>query len=79
MTAQRRALEDAVVIRLSALKQGELLERHLDNVTTAALKLGRRLELNGEELDVLRFAALLFDVGKVDFWDSVMLKLDERE
>ncbi|MCJ7821537.1 MAG: GAF domain-containing protein [Armatimonadetes bacterium] len=43
---------------------------HSERVTDYALQLGRALELNVDEMETLRFAATLHDVGKIGLTDA---------
>ena len=47
---------------------------HLDRVTNNALLIGRRLGLDEEDLDTLRDAARLHDVGKIGIPDEILKK-----
>ncbi len=47
---------------------------HAERVTTYSLTLGRKLGLNEEELERIRIAALLHDVGKIGIDDRVLKK-----
>ncbi len=47
---------------------------HAERVTTYSLALGRKLGLNEEELERIRIAALLHDVGKIGIDDRVLKK-----
>jgi diguanylate cyclase (GGDEF)-like protein len=58
------------------------LEDHLDGVAELAIAVGRSLGLEGEELDHVRLAAKLHDVGKVAIPDAIINKpgpLDDEE
>jgi len=59
---------------LDTLKRSDLLLRHHDRVASVSLKLGRNIELKANELDTLRFAASFFDIGKVNVWETIILK-----
>lgn len=47
---------------------------HSERVTEYALLIGRRLNLNAKELEVIKYAGLLHDIGKVGIKDSVLQK-----
>ena len=47
---------------------------HLDRVATHALMIGKRLGLDNEDLDTLRDAARLHDVGKIGIPDEILKK-----
>jgi putative nucleotidyltransferase with HDIG domain len=49
-------------------------EGHTKRVTQAAVKLGRRLGLNENELIHVRRGAMLHDIGKMAIPDSILLK-----
>ncbi|HEY7960995.1 MAG TPA: HD domain-containing phosphohydrolase [Solirubrobacteraceae bacterium] len=58
------------------------LQEHQRGVGTLVLAVGRRLDMMGEELDVLARAAELHDVGKIAIPDAILNKpgaLDEEE
>ncbi|MGB9897202.1 HD domain-containing phosphohydrolase, partial [Thermanaerothrix sp.] len=47
---------------------------HSERVVRLSLALGRRLGLQGQALDDLRYGALLHDIGKIGIPDSILLK-----
>ncbi|MCX8024417.1 MAG: HD domain-containing protein [Thermanaerothrix sp.] len=47
---------------------------HSERVVHLSLTLGRRLGLQGQDLDDLRYGALLHDIGKIGIPDSILLK-----
>ena len=47
---------------------------HSQRVTSFALLLGRQLQLSAEDLEVLRFATPLHDLGKIGIHDSILRK-----
>lgn len=49
-------------------------EAHCDRVETLSLQLGRRCALNAYELELLRVASKLHDVGKIGIPDHILLK-----
>jgi HD-GYP domain-containing protein (c-di-GMP phosphodiesterase class II) len=49
---------------------------HAERVTTYSLAIGRRMGLTDEELEPIRIAALLHDVGKIGIDDRVLKKQD---
>jgi HD-GYP domain-containing protein (c-di-GMP phosphodiesterase class II) len=58
------------------------LHHHLREVGRLAVAVGRRLDLNAEEIDELRRAAELHDIGKAAIPDGILQKpgpLDNRE
>jgi putative nucleotidyltransferase with HDIG domain len=55
---------------------------HSDRVTEVALAIGRELGLDGERLNVLRYAGILHDIGKIGIHEDILGKkgrLDEAE
>jgi len=49
---------------------------HSQRVRRIAVALGKELGLGGEELDVLRFAGLFHDIGKIGVPDAILTKPD---
>lgn len=47
---------------------------HCEGVSKLAVEVGRRLELGEEQLQQVRYAALLHDVGKIGIPDGILLK-----
>jgi len=47
---------------------------HSERVTDYALQLGRALNLSGEEMETLRFAATLHDIGKIGVTDESLAR-----
>jgi len=47
---------------------------HCEGVSKLAVEVGRRLELGDEQLQQVRYAALLHDVGKIGIPDGILLK-----
>jgi diguanylate cyclase (GGDEF)-like protein len=82
-TGRRSAARQAADALLQALheRQPELLD-HLHGVGDLVQAVGERMGLAGDELDVLRQAGELHDLGKVAIPDSILSKpgpLDESE
>jgi len=49
-------------------------EAHCDRVESLSLQLGRRCDLSAHELEILRVASKLHDVGKIGIPDRILLK-----
>ena len=47
---------------------------HCESVSRVAVEVGRRLGYTGQELEHIRYAALLHDVGKIGIPDGILLK-----
>lgn len=47
---------------------------HSQRVTDYSLMIGRKMNMNNEEIEALKFAALLHDIGKIGIPDTVLLK-----
>jgi diguanylate cyclase (GGDEF)-like protein len=78
-SAQEQAQK--VLVRIMDAKQPDLHD-HSTGVARLAIAVGRRLGMNGEEIDELRRAAELHDVGKVAIPDAILNKpgkLDDTE
>jgi two-component system, cell cycle response regulator len=68
-----RSQTRGVLLRVLHEREPEL-DHHLDGVARLAAAVGRALELDAEELDVLVRAAELHDIGKVAIPDEVLHK-----
>jgi putative nucleotidyltransferase with HDIG domain len=77
------AMEDMVdVIFASSIKSEPGTARHSLRVTSFAVALARKVKLNDEDVENLRFASLLHDVGKLAVDEAILFKegkLDEQE
>ena len=80
---QEEAYRDMIMTLHRALeKKDAYTAGHSGRVTRTALKLGRRIGLDEETLEILRFGALTHDLGKIGIADSVLNKpapLEGRE
>lgn len=47
---------------------------HSDRVTRISVDIGRGMNLNGQQLDILELAALFHDIGKIGISDGILLK-----
>ena len=70
-TAGRQSSD--VLLRALAERHPDL-DDHMEGVTELAGQLGKELGIEGEELDQLRHAAALHDVGKVAIPDAIIAK-----
>jgi diguanylate cyclase (GGDEF)-like protein len=69
------ALSQTRGVLLGLLREREPgLDRHLGNVASLAAEMGRALELEAEDIDVLVRAAEMHDVGKVAVPDEILHK-----
>lgn len=50
---------------------------HSERVTKYALAVGREMKLSEEDMQVLEYAAILHDIGKIGISDSILLKPDK--
>ncbi len=80
---EREKFFDMARVLAEALGEKDIYTQgHSRRVAEYALLLGRRLELPATELDVLRLAALLHDIGKIGVPGRILHKegaLDEQE
>ncbi len=77
----RRGAAHELLLRTLAEREPDL-RQHVAGVAALAVAVGRRLGLTGNDLDELRLAAELHDVGKLAVPDAVLQKptaLDEEE
>ncbi len=72
LPANRGAAHEPL-LRTLAEREPELRD-HVENVSTLACKVGRRLGLEGPELEDLKLAAELHDVGKLAIPDAILQK-----
>lgn len=73
---QLRSLREAVVATIASLIEARdaHTSAHSEAVTSCAVMLARQLELRSADLDAVRLAAQLHDVGKIAVSDSVLQK-----
>jgi putative nucleotidyltransferase with HDIG domain len=71
-----QSLFDSAMSTLSAVVDARhrLTAGHSRRVTQYALRIGEALGLSGEDLEALKYAALLHDVGKIGIPDAVLTK-----
>lgn len=75
MTAGTPDQKGAYPSLMTALCERDAYTRgHCDRVCTLAMEMGQALGLSAEDLDVLRIASQLHDVGKIGVRDAVFLK-----
>ncbi|MGE5233029.1 MAG: HD-GYP domain-containing protein [Acidobacteriota bacterium] len=79
----RRDFETTVASLAAAIEAKDpLTEGHVQRVAQLAQRVGRKLGIAGQELDHLRWAAILHDIGKIGVPEAVLNKpgpLDEAE
>lgn len=74
-TQLQRSFESAVMVLAAAIEAKDpTTEGHVRRVARLATRVGRRLGLNGHRLEVLRYAAILHDIGKIGVPESVLNK-----
>jgi putative nucleotidyltransferase with HDIG domain len=81
---QIRTLRSAVVETIAALMEARdsAMTAHSEAVTSCAVMVARALGLDSAEIEAVRLAALLHDVGKIAVADAVLQKpgpLDQNE
>lgn len=80
--AERRHVEEVCALHLRTIEglalaieaKDHSTHRHLNRVRTYAVGIGREMGLNEEDLDALRAAALLHDIGKLAVPDHIINK-----
>jgi putative nucleotidyltransferase with HDIG domain len=75
-------LEDsylAIIITLSSIVEArdQYTDKHMKDIAEYSVKIARKLHLSEEDIDNIRKAALLHDLGKVSVPDSILLKSGE--
>src|SRR5581483_11963013 len=80
LQAQLRSLRSAVVNTIAALLEArdQATSAHSEAVTECAVLVARELGLTNADVDAVRMAALLHDVGKIAVADAVLLKPGRR-
>jgi two-component system cell cycle response regulator len=84
LRAQLSSLRGAVVATIAALIEARdaHMSAHSEAVTSCAVMIAGELDLEGAEVEAVRLAALLHDVGKIAVADAVLQKpgpLDQEE
>lgn len=78
LKAERDAVIESIASLSNALRfKDDYTRRHSEHVSRLAVLIGVRLDLPDERLDVIRWAGLLHDIGKIGIKDDVLLKPDE--
>ncbi len=80
--AEKRHVEEVCALHLRTIEglalaieaKDQSTHSHLHRVRTYALEIGKELGLSGEQLDALRAAALLHDIGKLAVPDHIINK-----
>jgi diguanylate cyclase (GGDEF)-like protein len=74
---EQRALAAALARAVDAKDMG--MQSHCETVAQLSVAIGERLGLAGSELERLRIAGLLHDVGKIGVADAILQKPDELD
>lgn len=76
--ALQRSFERVALALAGAIEAKDPTTRgHVQRVARLAVSVGRRLGIEGEQLEMLRYAAILHDVGKIGVPESVLNKESE--
>ncbi|HZP63403.1 MAG TPA: HD domain-containing phosphohydrolase [Terriglobales bacterium] len=83
LKAEREIIIEGIAGLSNALRfRDEYTRKHSEHVSRLAVRIGERLGLSEERLDLVRLAGLVHDVGKIGIRDDVLLKphgLSEEE
>lgn len=74
-----RLLTQTSCLGIALRERDPYTEDHANRVESLSLKLGMRCGLSGHELNILRGAAKLHDIGKIGIPDRVLLKTGSLE
>lgn len=78
LKAERETIIEGIAGLSNALRfRDEYTRRHSEHVSRLAVQIGTRMGLSPEQLDVVRLAGLVHDVGKIGIRDDVLLKPHE--
>jgi len=77
-----RAERDAIIESMASLSNAlrfkdDYTRRHSEHVSRLAARIGVHLGLPGWQVDLVRWAGLLHDIGKIGIKDDILLKPDE--
>ncbi|MBV9467934.1 MAG: HD domain-containing protein [Abitibacteriaceae bacterium] len=73
--ALNEAYSSTIAVLADAIEAKDPYTRgHCENVASIAVKVAERLGLQAEEIDQVRYAALLHDIGKIGIPDGILLK-----
>jgi len=74
----QRSFESAVMVLAAAIEAKDpTTEGHVQRVARLAVRVGQALGITGHRLEILRYAAILHDIGKIDIPESVLNKPGE--
>ena len=78
LKAEREVIIEGIAGLSNALRfKDEYTRRHSEHVARLAVRIGTRLGLPPERLDIIRLAGIVHDVGKIGVRDDVLLKPHE--
>jgi putative nucleotidyltransferase with HDIG domain len=78
LKAEREIIIESIAGLSNALQyRDEYTRRHSERVSRLAVRIGTRLGMSPERLDIIRLAGLVHDVGKIGIRDDVLLKTHE--
>lgn len=78
LKAEREIIIEGIAGLSNALRfRDEYTRQHSEHVSRLAVQIGTRLGMSPEELDLVRLAGLVHDVGKIGIRDDVLLKPHE--
>lgn len=76
----KKMLESVILVLSSTLNASEPYAReHSESVTRLSLAVGQALGLSAYDLEVLKWTALLHDVGKIGVSDQILLKAENLQ
>lgn len=78
LSSQMRAayMESTNVLVRAVDSKDPYAQEHSANVSKIAVAMAQRLHMRTDEIDVVRYAALLHDIGKISVQDSILGKRD---
>jgi putative nucleotidyltransferase with HDIG domain len=75
LRAEREAIIQGISGLSAALKfRDEYTREHSEHVSRLAVQIGDRIGLSADQLDLIRLAGLVHDIGKIGIRDDVLLK-----
>ena len=77
VNAERSYVETVAALAVAVEERDSYTHGHLERVARCAVKIGEAMKMNEKDIQTLRDAAFLYDIGKIAIEDKVLLKKEK--